>query len=170
MAYLIDRNPKLTLWERLYLPEIIRGLCVTGRHFLRNLFFMRRRMTVEFPEEKKSLPATYRGEHRLMKRADGSMRCTACMLCATICPALCIDIEAEEVPDPTIEKRAKKYTIDELRCVYCGLCVEACPCDAIRMDTGKYENASFERSTLMYTKEKLLNNSAPGTGDLSSSL
>src|SRR5512139_2894306 len=146
MAYFIDRNPRLTLWERAYLPEVIHGLLITGRHFLRNFIFLRRRITVEYPDQKKQLPATYRAEHRLLKREDGSIRCTACLLCVTVCPANCIEIESEEVPDPAIEKRAKKFIIDELRCVFCGLCVEACPCDAIRMDTGKYQNASFNRN------------------------
>ena len=170
MAYLIDRKPERTLWERAYLPEIIRGLTITARHFIKNLIFMNRRITIEYPEEKKQLPAGYRAEHRLMKREDGTVRCTACMLCATICPSSCIEIEPEEVADPRIEKRAKSYIINELRCVFCGLCVEACPCDAIRMDTGKYENAAFDRSALIYTKEKLLENQAPGSGSLTMAL
>lgn len=170
MSYTIDRSPKQTLWERLYIPEIIRGLFITARHFFKNLIFMNKRITIEYPEEKKVLPPGFRAEHRLMKREDGSLRCTACMLCATICPAQCIEIEAEEVSDPLIEKRAKSYTINELRCVFCGLCVEACPCDAIRMDTGRYENASFNRSSLIYNKEKLLDNSAPGASSLSAAL
>ncbi len=170
MAYLIDRKEKMTLWERAYLPEIIRGMAITARHFIRNVIFMDRRITIEYPEQKKQLPAGYRAEHRLMKREDGTIRCTACMLCATICPSGCIEIEAEEVADPQVEKRAKSYIINELRCVFCGLCVEACPCDAIRMDTGRYENASFDRSTLIYAKDKLLDNSAPGSNSLSASL
>ncbi|MFH1875168.1 MAG: NADH-quinone oxidoreductase subunit I [Pseudomonadota bacterium] len=170
MAYFIDRKLKMNLWERIYLPEIIRGLLITGRHFLRNFIHMRKRMTIEYPEQKHPLPAGYRAEHRLMQRENGEIRCTACMLCVTVCPANCIEIEAEEVADPLIEKRARKFKIDMLRCVFCGLCVEACPCDAIRMDTAKYENVSFEKSLLIYTKNKLIDNSAANTDDLSCSL
>ncbi len=170
MAYQIDRNEKMSLWERSYLPEIIRGLATTARHFIRNLIHIDRRITIEYPEEKKRLPPGYRAEHRLMRRADGSIRCTACMLCVAACPADCITVEAEEVSDPAVEKRARSFVIDELRCVFCGLCVEACPCDAIRMDTGRYENAAFSRTPLIYDKEKLLGNSAKGASELSSSL
>lgn len=169
-TYSIDRREKLTLWERLYLPEILRGMAITGWHFFKNLVFRDRRMTIEFPEKKKELPPGYRAEHRLMLREDGSVRCTACMLCATICPARCIEIEAEDVGDDKIEKRAKKFTINELRCVFCGLCVEACPCDAIRMDTGKFENSTFDRQTAIYDINKLINNNAPGQSKLSQGL
>ena len=170
MAYQIDRDEKMSLWERCYLPEIIRGLITTARHFFRNLIHMDERITVEFPEVKKNLPPGYRAEHRLLLRPDGSIRCTACMLCATACPANCISIEAEEVSDPNIESRAKSFVIDELRCVFCGLCVEACPCDAIRMDTGRYENSAFHRKTLLYDREKLVSNAAPGQSPLSGAL
>lgn len=169
-TYRIDRPEKLSLWERLYLPEIFRGMWITARHFFKNLFFMDRRMTIEYPEQKKQLPPGYRAEHRLMLRDDGSVRCTACMLCATICPARCIEIEAEEVGDVNVEKRAKQFTINELRCVFCGLCVEACPCDAIRMDTGRFENSTFDRQSAIYDIEKLKRNGAEGQSPLSLAL
>lgn len=166
----ISRPAKLTLWERAYLPEIVRGLWITIRHFITNLIHPFDRMTVEYPEKKKDIPYGGRTEHRLMWRADGSIRCTACMLCATACPADCISIIAEESPDPTIEKRAKEYTIDELRCVFCGLCVEACPCDAIRMDTYKYENSNYTRQDLIYDKARLMANHAEGQSPYSAAL
>lgn len=166
----ISRPAQLTFWERLYLPEIIRGLFITIRHFLDNLIHMRRRMTVEYPEQKKEIPFGYRAEHRLMLRPDGDPRCTACMLCATACPADCISIVAEEAPDPMIEKRPREFVIDMLRCVFCGLCVEACPCDAIRMDTYKYENSNYRRENFIYDKAKLLNNHPDGANPYSVNL
>ncbi len=170
MAYLIDRDDSLSFWERIWLPGILRGMAVTAKHFIKNLIFMNRRITIEYPEQKKTIPPGYRAEHRLLKRQDGSIRCTACMLCVTVCPANCIEIEAEEVDDPSIEKRPKTFVIDMLRCVFCGLCVEACPCDAIRMDTGRYENSCFDRGAAIYTSEKLLGNAAPGSSPLSRAL
>jgi NADH-quinone oxidoreductase subunit I len=138
--------PKLTLAERFYLPQVVGGLAVTTRHFVRNLtihtlhlFGLARdrkgAVTVQYPEERKVYTEGYRGSHRLTLKPDGSVRCTACFLCATACPAKCINIEAGEHPDPEVEKYPVRYEIDTLQCIYCGMCVEACPCDAIRMDT-----------------------------------
>lgn len=160
--YVIDRGRKLTLWERAYVPEIIRGLGITARHFFKNLIFMNRRMTVEYPEQKHKLPIGYRAEHRLMIRPDGQIRCTSCMCCSTICPADCIEIVAEESPDKKVEKRPAVFNINILRCVFCGLCVEACPCDAIRMDTGKYENSAYTREDFIYDIDKLKTNHPDG--------
>lgn len=92
------------------------------------------------------------------------------MLCQTVCPAECIQIEAEEADDPFIEKKPKSFVIDELKCVFCGLCVEACPCDAIRMDTAKFENSKFRREDCIYDMDKLLGNHAEGQSELSSGL
>jgi ferredoxin len=92
-------------------------------------------VTTQYPEERKVYADGYRGAHRLTIKPDGAVRCTACFLCATACPAKCIHIEAGEHPDAQVEKFPVRYEIDTLQCIYCGMCVEACPCDAIRMDT-----------------------------------
>ena len=127
-----------SLEQRLYLPEVAKGLGVTMKHFFANVFSRKYTVTVEYPEQKAKYPERFRGLHRLMHREDGEVRCVACMLCPTACPAHCITIVAEDVGDEKREKRPKIFEIDELRCVVCGLCVEACPCDAIRMDTGQH--------------------------------
>ena len=80
---------KLTPWEKLYIPEVIRGLTVTGYHFWRNLGLhmlhafgyakdTRAAFTTQYPEERKRYPDGYRGSHRLTLKEDGSVRCTAC--------------------------------------------------------------------------------------------
>ena len=146
-----------------YLIAIAEGLAVTFRHFSKNFvgsLFGRRKhtdiATVPYPEEKKPYPERNRGLHRLMKRDDGEVRCVACMMCPTVCPAHCITIVPEESPSGTIEKRPKIFEIDELRCVVCGLCVEACPCDAIRMDTGVHAPPTLRRADAILDKEALL--------------
>ncbi len=137
----------MTLMERLYVLEVVKGIFVTSRHMAINFVQMMLRMsgikkarkswaTIEYPDEARPYPSRYRGRHRLTLNADGSIRCTSCFLCATACPAKCIYIEPAEHDDPSIEKFPARYEIDTLLCIYCGYCVEACPVDAIRMDTG----------------------------------
>jgi NADH-quinone oxidoreductase subunit I len=131
-----------------------------------NLFGMRKRTkiaTLSYPEEKMPYPARNRGLHRLMKREDGQVRCVACMMCPTVCPAHCITIVPEEAPDGSIEKRPRIFEIDELRCVVCGLCVEACPCDAIRMDTGVHAPPALRRADAILDKEALLSRAEKST-------
>ena len=165
------RREAFGLWERLYLPELVRGLLVTGYRFWRNLGLhllhavglardRRAAITVQYPDEVKLYPDRFRGSHRLTLKEDGSVRCTACFLCATACPANCIYIEAGEHPDPQVEKFPVRYEIDTLRCVYCGLCVEACPCDAIRMDTYVHPRIwGYRREDFIETKEVLMGRS-----------
>ncbi len=151
----------LTFWQKLYIPEILRGMWITNRHFWMNLFGRQHTVTQQYPEEPTHVTERYRGRHRLMRKEDGSPWCTACMLCATSCPALCIHIQGGEHEDPTVEKHPISFMIDELRCVFCGLCVEACPCDAIRMDTGIFALAAYDRDNFLYPRELLLGNEQP---------
>jgi NADH-quinone oxidoreductase subunit I len=162
--------------ERSYVPELLKGIAITTRHFLRNLFYPRdpnptvldRKgpntiSTVFYPEETVAYPPGYRGHHRLVPREDGKPRCVACYMCATICPAQCIYIEAAEyeledddAQSRVIEKYPKQFVIDELRCVVCGLCVDACPKDAIRMDTSRHTPSEYRRQGFVYDIPKLL--------------
>jgi NADH-quinone oxidoreductase subunit I len=167
----MKRRSALTFAERLYLPEIVRGLVLTSYRFWRNLTLhalhaiglaksRSAAVTVQYPDEHKRYPDTFRGSHRLTLKGDESVRCTACFLCATACPANCIFIEAGEHPDPEVEKFPLRYEIDTLRCIYCGLCVEACPCDAIRMDTYVHPRIwGYKRSDFIETKDVLIDRS-----------
>ena len=83
------------------------------------------------------------------------MKCVACMMCPTICPARCIHIEAAEAPWDDREKYPKKFEIDELRCIFCGMCEEACPVDAIEL-TPEYDIVGLSRAEMVFDKEKLL--------------
>lgn len=152
-----DAKP-LRLVQRLYLVEIVKGLAVTLRHFLGNLFARKYTVTVEWPEVKREYSERLRGRHILLTREDGSPRCVACYMCEEACPAECIHIEAEDVStSPTIEfeKRPKVFTIDLLRCVYCGFCVDACPKEAIVMSR-VHEMAFASREEAVVGLDQLL--------------
>lgn len=166
------RRPEdLNFSERIFVPEVIRGLFVTGGRFWRNLFLhighqmgvardTSASATLQYPEQHMNYGAAYRGSHRLTLKEDDSVRCTACFLCATACPARCIHIEAGEHPDPTVEKFPLRYEIDTLRCIYCGMCVEACPCDAIRMDTSVHPRlVGYTREDFIEDKSVLMGRS-----------
>jgi NADH-quinone oxidoreductase subunit I len=162
---------KLSLVERLYLPEIVRGVTVTTGHFVRNMTLhvlhlfgvakdRQAMVTVQYPEQRKEYTEGYRGSHRLTLKPDGSVRCTSCFLCATACPAKCIHIEAGEHPDSSVEKFPLRYEIDTLQCIYCGMCVEACPCDAIRMDTNVHPRIwGYQREDFVESKQVLMGRS-----------
>jgi len=143
----MKRPEEMSRIERLYVFEVLKGVLQTSGHMLKHLGLyvlqvlrLNKRnkpwATIEYPNEARPYAARYRGRHRLTLNDNGSIRCTACFLCATACPANCIYIEAAEHDDPNIEKFPHRYEIDTLLCIYCGYCVEACPVDAIRMDTG----------------------------------
>ena len=116
-----------------YLPGIIKGLFLTFSKMIQNIFKGDKMLTLNYPEEKYTYGPRFKGNHILTVKQDGSLRCTACMLCATNCPADCITIVASQHDDPSVEKYPINYEIDMLRCVFCGFCEEACPVDAIRM-------------------------------------
>ena len=146
---------KLPLNQRVYLLAIAKGMMITARHFFRNLLNPKGMPIISYPEKRRAYSKGFRGLQILTVKENGEVRCTACMLCATACPAACIHITAAEHPDPQVEKFPREFNIDMLRCVFCGMCEEACPVDAIRMGPN-YELASFDRNDFIYTKEDLI--------------
>jgi len=144
-------EPKLSLLDQLYFPAILDGLKTTVGHMFK------KKITEEYPEQEPKLPANYRGVHRLNRDHDGRVKCVACYMCATACPAHCIDIVAAPAPAgwKDREKYPETFVIDELRCIYCGMCEEACPVDAIEL-TSLYDLTGLSREQMLFDKEKLL--------------
>jgi NADH-quinone oxidoreductase subunit I len=155
-------EPTLTRWEAAYLPEILRGLALTSRIFLRNMWRWctgrKGALTTYYPEEKRADYAPLnRGKHVLTQRPDGKPQCIACNLCATVCPAKVIEIEAGYDPtDVAHPKFPVRFEIDYSRCVFCGLCVEACPEDAIRMAPETPGLPSADRHRMWLSLDEML--------------
>lgn len=155
----------LGVLEKIYWWEVLKGLLITNRHFMINMWrhtlrafgfkTQRPAETYQYPEEQRPIHGRWRGRHRLTLKQNGAMRCTACMLCETVCPCDCIHIVPGESPDPHVEKFPERFDIDILRCCFCGLCAEACPVDAIRMDVPEVELAGYSRD-IIFTKEFLM--------------
>jgi len=133
--------------KSLTLSELRKGLGITGRHLFR------RKITVQYPEEKTPQSRRFRGLHALRRYPNGEERCIACKLCEAVCPALAITIEAEEREDGT--RRTTRYDIDLFKCIYCGFCEESCPVDSI-VETRNFEYSFENRGENIMTKDMLL--------------
>jgi len=171
-------RPKRPASTQSFVPEILKGMKVTMRHFFHNTkeVALGQRpdpvleslddgiTTVSYPEQKRPYPERFRGLHRLTLREDGSPRCVACLCCSTACPAQCIHIVPAEYEEGDkrrgYERFPDQFVIDELRCIFCGFCVEACPCDAIRMDTGNHAAPYDSRDQFIFKKDLLMASSA----------
>ncbi|MDQ1163769.1 NADH-quinone oxidoreductase subunit I [Flavobacterium sp. SORGH_AS 622] len=149
-------NKEMTFLERMYLVAIVKGLFITLKHLFR------KKVTIHYPEQVRTMSPVYRGQHMLKRDEQGRENCTACGLCALSCPAEAITMKAaERKPDEKHlyreEKYAEIYEINMLRCIFCGLCEEACPKDAIYLTTSKVlVPASYEREDFIFGKDKLV--------------
>ena len=152
----VERRP-LTLLERTYLPQILGGLKVTWDNLVRPP------VTLQYPEERPTIPNGYRGVPTLVRDPNGREKCVSCQLCEFVCPPKAIRITPGEIAEDSanahVEKAPKEFEINMLRCIYCGLCQEACPVDAI-VEGPNFEFSTETREELFYSKEKLLENGA----------
>ena len=133
----------------LYLIELLNGLSITFYYFLKE------KVTLNYPFEKGVLSTRFRGEHALRRYSNGEERCISCKLCEAICPAQAITIETISRFDGG--RKTIKYDIDMTKCIYCGFCQEACPVDAI-VEGFNFEFSVENKEELIYNKEKLLKN------------
>ena len=133
--------------QSLMLWELLKGLQLTGR------YLFKRKVTVQYPEEKTPQSPRFRGLHALRRYPNGEERCIACKLCEAVCPALAITIDSEQREDGT--RRTTRYDIDLSKCIFCGFCEESCPVDSI-VETRIYEYHGEKRSDLHMDKARLL--------------
>ncbi len=136
------------------LVPILHGMGIVFKNMWKTMFG-NSLVTISYPEEKRKTSKRYRGIHVLTQRTDGTPKCVACYMCATVCPAECIYIEAGERPEKTIEKYPTRFEIDLLRCVYCGFCVDACPEEAIIMSR-ENDLVGTTRAELIIDRDRLM--------------
>ena len=141
------RSKDLTFWQRTYIPEIVKGMALTWRQMFKPKF------TRQYPEERFNPQPSYRGRPVLVEE-QGVERCVACGLCARVCPALAIEVQASET-ELEKERYPVKFEINMLRCIFCGFCEEACPEEAIIM-SDEYELVFTNPDDAIYSKDKLL--------------
>jgi NADH-quinone oxidoreductase subunit I len=147
----VQRKP-LSLAERTYLPQLLGGLKTTFRHL------MGPSETLQYPEERPSIPPGYRGAPTLVKDPHGREKCVSCQLCEFVCPPKAIRITPGEIPggapNENVEKAPQAFDIDMLRCIYCGLCEEVCPEEAIFLQN-QYSMSGYSRAEMVNHKDKL---------------
>jgi NADH-quinone oxidoreductase subunit I len=122
------------------------------------LHAFRRRVTVQYPEQKPYLPPRWRGRIILSRDPDGGERCVGCYLCAVACPVGCIALQTTE--DEHGRRYPEFFRINFSRCIFCGYCEEACPTYAIQL-IPDFEMGEYKRQSLVYEKHDLLIN-GPG--------
>src|SRR5512145_786895 len=134
------------------ITAILTGMWTTWKHILR------RPVTIQYPEEKRTPSPRYRARIILTRDPDGGERCVACYLCSAACPVDCIALQATE--DESGRRYQEFFRINFSRCIFCGFCEEACPTYAIQL-TPDFEMSEYRRQNLVYEKEDLLIN-GPG--------
>ena len=147
------QRPKLNIWERTYVPQILQGMWLTLKHI------PQRKFTRQYPEVKPLLYGEYRGAPLLVRDPDGRVKCVACQLCEFVCPPKAIRVTPGKRdatrPDANVEKEPQDFEINMLRCIYCGYCEEVCPEGAIFLKD-IFAEVGYEREEMQFHKDKLL--------------
>lgn len=113
-------------------------------------------LTIQYPEEKRLLPERFRYIPMLLWDTEKNEdRCTACGICAKVCPPQCIWIVRDQDEKGKPITRPAEFYIDAAVCMSCSFCAEFCPFDAIKMNHD-YELAVYDRyPQLVYNKAEL---------------
>jgi NADH-quinone oxidoreductase subunit I len=142
------KNKDLNFFEKSYLPQIVKGMILTFSQMFKPKF------TRQYPEQKWETPSSFRGRPVLVLEDNGTERCVACGLCSRVCPALAIEVQANET-ELEKERYPEKFEINMVRCIFCGFCEEVCPEEAIIM-SNEYELVFKSQEEAIFGKDKLL--------------
>jgi NADH-quinone oxidoreductase subunit I len=162
---------------------LLKGLSITMRHFIESYYYDRNPLkwfslknrydqewlekrqavdgkgifTIQYPEQKRQISENFRFIPMLVyEETPEEPRCTACGICARVCPPQCIWIERATDDRGRPRARPAGFWIDATICMSCGFCAEFCPFDAIKMNQ-QHELATPDRNRdMFYNLEKLL--------------
>jgi len=141
------RKKDLTLLQKSYIPEILKGMRQTIAEMFKPKF------TFRYPEERFRPNPSFRGRPVLVQENEVE-RCVACGLCSRVCPALAIEVQASET-ELEKERYPIKFEINMVRCIFCGFCEEVCPEEAIVM-SNEYELVFSSQEEALFGKDRLL--------------
>ncbi len=127
-----------------------------GRRIIEQPITQEGLLTIQYPEEKRLPPERFRYIPMLLWDTEKNEdRCTACGICAKVCPPQCIWIVRDSDENGKPVTRPAEFYIDVSICMSCSFCAEFCPFDAIKMNHD-YELAVYNRyPELVYDKEDL---------------
>ena len=102
----------------------------------------KKRVTLEYPEQKQELNSNFRGKHEF-----DFDKCIACGVCQRVCPANAITIIKQD-------NKLNSYIIDYNKCIFCGNCAFYCNTKAISMGND-YELATDNKDDLVVEFKKV---------------
>jgi NADH-quinone oxidoreductase subunit I len=150
---------------------LLKGLSVTMRHFIASYVYDRKPwepryseewlekhqdvdgkgiFTIQYPEQKRKITEHFRFLPMLVyEESTDEPRCTACGICARVCPPQCIWIERATDEKGRPKAQPAGFWIDAVICMSCGYCTEYCPFDAIKMNQ-QHEIPNTDRDKEMF--------------------
>jgi NADH-quinone oxidoreductase chain I len=127
--------------------SFFKGMSVTLDNLVR-----RRKITVQYPYERLTVSARYRGLFYLPYDEEADrLKCVGCTLCAQACPTNVISMTKLGAGK---HAGVSEFDMDLGRCMFCNLCIEACPFEAIYMGPA-YELASYDRNASVFHIQEL---------------
>jgi NADH-quinone oxidoreductase subunit I len=164
---------------------LLKGLTVTMRHFIESFTYDRTRnplqllslkgrydeawlekhqaiegkgiFTVQYPEQERQISENFRFLPMLVyEETPDDPRCTACGICARVCPPQCIWIQRGTDDRGRPQAKPGGFFIDTVVCMSCGFCAEFCPFDAIKMNQDFRLVTTDRDRDMFYNLEKLL--------------
>lgn len=112
------------------IKELFKGLFIVLKNGLKP------DVTLQYPEEKKTLNENFRGKIKYNKE-----KCIKCAVCTRVCPS-----------KGAVFIKNNEFTLDYAQCIYCYNCVENCSKNALER-TSEFELAALNKEELILKEE-----------------